>query len=136
MFSKIVIIFSVILLSSFSYAIEIDQNSLSFDYMSSDGAFWLDCYHEKGEQPHQWIVKCGKEKIQFRIHLLIREYNNADRDEVTVEFHYWADRDATPLKSATQSTWITMNKNSNTKKIIGYLGFDNDANQLRIEVKF
>ncbi len=115
-------------------AVELADSDISFDYLSTDGAFWYDCFHEKGSQPHQWRLKCGDKKIEFNIHLLLREYKSVSRNEVTVEFHYWADRIEPTIKSAKQSTWITMDKNSNTKKIMGYVGFDDDANQLRIEI--
>lgn len=131
----IFLVAAVVFISSKSQAVELTPENLNFDYMSSEGSFWLDCVHGKGEQPHQWKLKCGRQNVEFNIHLLLREYKDAEKNEVTVEFHYWADRFSDKLSSATQSTWITLDKNSKTKKIIGYLGFDNDANQLRMEIQ-
>ncbi len=141
-----------LLLTSNVYSLELKKDQLSFDFMSSDGSFWYDCNHEKGTEPHQWKLVCGSNtnKYEFNLHLVVTEHKNSVKDDVTIEFHYWADRrnnknkfkiepikcEDNYVKSSTQSTWITVDKNANTKKILGYLGFDNDATQLRVEILF
>ena len=54
----------------------LDPAKISFDYMSSDGGFWLDCTHTKGTQPHSWTVQC--QDYRFSLHLLLREFIRAD----------------------------------------------------------
>jgi hypothetical protein len=109
---------------------EFQHENLSFDFISSDGSFWYDCKHEKGREPHSWIAYC--DRFVFKMHLVLFQYHN--ENESTFEFHYWADELDNLHETHTQSTWLTVDKNARPKKIIGYLGFQNDASQLRIEV--
>lgn len=107
------------------------QENLTFNYLASDGSFWLDCKHVKGEQPHSWTAYCGQ--YIFKLHLVLNEYQR--ENEATFEFHYWADEFDNLKETHTQSTWLSIDQNAKPKKIIGYLGFTQDANQLRIEIK-
>lgn len=103
---------------------------LTFDYLASDGSYWYDCTHEKAKEPHDWTVTC--KDLSFNLHLLLYEYRKPD--ETTFEFHYWADEVSILKQSHTQSTWLTIDKEAKTKKILAYLGFTNDTSQLRMEV--
>jgi len=127
----ILILFSV---QSYSQTVDIKPEDVTFDFMSSEGSFWNDCTHKKLSEPHQWEIKCPDSTITFRVHLLLREYFNDS--EVTYEFHFWADRDQDKkTQTRTQSTWLTVDKGTKTRKIIGYLGFDEDTTQFRIEIR-
>lgn len=106
------------------------DSQLKFTFLSSEGDIWIDCSHEKQQQPHSWVVSCGQ--YRFDLHLFLQQYTHAS--ETTLEFHYWATETAVLKESHTQSTWITVDKDTKTKKIIGYLGFTNDAMQLRLQV--
>ena len=110
---------------------EFEHQQLQFDFMSTDGSYWYDCKHVKENQPHSWTVYC--DRYVFKLHLLLIQYHR--ENESTYEFHYWADETSQLKETHTQSTWLTVDKNAAPKKIIGYLGFSQDASQLRIEVK-
>jgi hypothetical protein len=103
---------------------------VSFDFLSSDGSFWIDCTHRRGGEPHAWIVKC--DRFEFRLHMFMSEYGSGN--DTTYEFHYWADEVTTIGETHTQSTWFTVDKTAKAKRIIAYLGFQKDASQLRLEV--
>lgn len=109
---------------------EFQHENLSFDFVASDGSYWYDCKHEKGREPHAWIAYC--DRFVFKMHLVLFQYHRAD--ESTFEFHYWADEFDNLKETHTQSTWLTVDKNARPKKIVGYLGFQGDSSQLRIEV--
>lgn len=110
---------------------EFEHEQLTFDFISSDGSYWYDCKHVKESQPHSWTVYC--DRYVFKLHLLLIQYHR--ENESTYEFHYWADETSQLKETHTQSTWLTVDKNAAPKKIVGYLGFTQDASQLRIEVK-
>ena len=121
-------------INCFANTVDLKPDDVTFDFMSSEGAFWNDCTHKKLEEPHQWEVQCPDSTIKFKVHLLLKEYYNDN--EVTYEFHFWADREQDKkIQTRTQSTWLTVDKGTKTRKIIGYLGFDEDSTQFRIEVK-
>lgn len=103
---------------------------LEFDFVSSDGSFWYDCTHKKEKDPHAWTVTC--KQFTFNLHLFLTEYQRAG--ETTYEFHFWANETKNLHEAHTQSTWLTVDKNALTKKIIAYLGFQQDATQLRLQV--
>lgn len=138
---RIIIIFALALISSVGFAkatkisvptaLELQHDNLSFDYLASDGSYWYNCKHDKGQQPHSWTVYC--DRYVFKLHLMLNKFLR--EDESTIEFHYWADEFENLNETHTQSTWLTLDKNTNPKKIIGYLGFVKDSAQLRIEVK-
>ncbi len=107
-----------------------EPENLSFDYLSTDGSFWYDCKHDKGVQPHSWTVYC--DRFVFQLHLMLIAYPR--ENETTFEFHYWADEFENLHETHTQSTWITVDKNTKLKKLMGYLGFTQDSSQLRIEI--
>ncbi len=109
---------------------EFKASQLSVDYLSSDGSYWYDCTHEKAKQPHDWVVTCKDYK--FNLHILLYEYIRTN--ETTFEFHYWADEITTIKETHTQSTWLTIDKEARTKKILGYLGFKGDSSQLRLQI--
>ena len=125
---------------------ELSVDQLSFDYMSSgSGGFWYDCTAKKDREPHDFLVQCKDHT--FRVHLLVRTWlpgketaPGHPRFETTYEMHYWADRLAQgandKMKSSTQSTWITVDNKALVKKVLGYIGFDDDSTQVRLEVKF
>jgi hypothetical protein len=120
---------------------ELNANQLSFDYMSSDGQIWYDCDVAKDLEPHDFIVMC--DGTRFRVHLLLRTYlplPNQPVGESTYELHYWADRFSDNpndyVDSSTQSTWITLESGTQVKKIVSYVGFNDDTFQLRVEIKF
>lgn len=125
--------FSFYALPSFAIlkATDFQSSQLNFDFIASDGSFWYDCTHKPGLEPHDWIVKC--DRFEFHLHLFLQQFQRAD--ESTFEFHYWADEVAVLKETHTQSTWITVDKKTVTKKIISYLGFQMDSSQLRIEVQ-
>jgi hypothetical protein len=110
---------------------EFQHEQLQFDFISSDGGYWYDCKHVKESQPHSWTVYCGR--YVFKLHLLLIQYHR--ENESTYEFHYWAGETSVLKETHTQSTWLTVDQNAKPKKIIGYLGFTQDASQLRIEVR-
>ncbi len=108
---------------------ELNPEQISLDFLSSDGAFWYDCTVTKGVQPHSFSGKCHDQK--FSLHLLLREINSAN--ETTFELHYWATR--TPIAQVrTQSTWLTVDTNAKVKRILSYIGFDEDSTQLRLQI--
>lgn len=106
------------------------HENLTFDFMASDGSYWYDCKHDKGVQPHSWTVYC--DRYVFKLHIMLREYHR--ENETSVEFHYWADEVENLKETHTQSTWLTVDKNTKPKKLTGYLGFLKDAAQLRIGI--
>jgi hypothetical protein len=110
---------------------EFKPSQLSFDFMSSEGSFWHDCTHVQAKASHDWIVTC--QEYTFNLHLLLYEYIRPN--EATYEFHYWADEVSVLKQAHTQSTWLTVDKEARAKRILAYLGFTNDAQQLRLEVK-
>ncbi len=117
--------------AQFPAATELKPENISLDFLSSEGGFWHDCIHQKGKEPYAWTVTCGPE--EFSLHLLLREFNSAT--ETTFELHYWATR--SPSKQVrTQSTWLTVDKLTKTKRILSYIGFDEDTTQLRLEINF
>jgi len=103
---------------------------LKFDFVSSDGSFWYDCTHKKEKEPHAWTVIC--KNYSFSLHLFLTQYQRPN--EATYEFHFWADEAKTLHENHTQSTWLTVDKNALTKKIVAYMGFQQDSIQLRLEV--
>jgi hypothetical protein len=109
---------------------QFEPEQLEFDFISSDGSYWYDCKHVKENQPHTWTVYC--DRYVFKLHLLLIQYHR--ENESTYEFHYWADETSVLKETHTQSTWLSVDKNAKTKKIIGFLGFTQDASQLRIGV--
>ena len=109
---------------------DFQHEDLTFDFLASDGSYWYDCKHDKGTQPHSWTVYC--DRFVFKLHIMLREYHHAD--DTSVEFHYWADEFENLKETHTQSTWLTVDKNTKPKKVIGYLGFLKDAAQLRIGI--
>ena len=109
---------------------EFAYENLSFNYISSDGSYWFDCKHEKGSQPHSWTVYC--DRFVFKLHIMLREYHR--ENETVIEFHYWADEFKNLDETHTQSTWLTVDKNTKPKSLVGYLGFSKDAAQLRIGI--
>ncbi len=109
---------------------DFQHENLTFDFMASDGSYWYDCKHDKGTQPHSWTVYC--DRFVFKLHILLREYHR--ENETSVEFHYWAAEVENLKETHTQSTWLTVDKNTKPKKLTGYLGFLNDAAQLRIGI--
>lgn len=128
----LILVALVISISTFAAPVKQDfqHENLNFDFISSDGAFWLDCKHDKGTQPHAWTVYCGK--YVFKLHMFLRQYNR--EDETTFEFHYWADEFDNLKETHTQSTWLSVDKNTKPKRIIAYLGFTGDTSQLRMEI--
>ena len=109
---------------------DFQHENLTFDFMASDGSYWYDCKHDKGTQPHSWTVYC--DRFVFKLHIMLREYHR--ENETSVEFHYWADEFENLNETHTQSTWLTVDKNTKPKKLTGYLGFLKDAAQLRIGI--
>lgn len=103
---------------------------LKFDFVSSDGSFWYDCTHKKEKEPHAWTVTCSQ--YTFNLHLFLTEYQRTN--EATYEFHFWADEVKALHETHTQSIWLTVDKNAVTKKILAYMGFQQDAIQLRLQV--
>lgn len=112
-------------------SIDLQAKQISFDYLSSDGGFWLDCTTIKNKQPHSFSASCGSYK--FDLHLRLMQYLRPD--ETTFEFHYWATETAVQKQTQTQSTWMTVDKAAKLKNIIGYLGFKEDSTQLRIRIQ-
>lgn len=104
---------------------------LQFTFMSTDGSNWQSCTHTKRDEPHQWSVQCAK--YQFNIHLFMNQYLRAD--EATIELNYWADEVSILNETHTHSTWLTVDQKAQAKKLVSYLGFSKDTNQLRLEVK-
>lgn len=129
-----VLLFLIFNLSSLLLnATTITPEQLQFDFLSSEGSFWHDCTHKKLEEPHQFLVSCPDQKNTFKVHLLLKEYFNPL--ETTYELHYWADySNSSNKQTSTQSTWLTVEKGTPVKKIVGYLGFDTDATQFRFEL--
>ena len=109
---------------------EFSAKELKFDFLASDGSYWYDCTHEKNQAPHSWSVTC--KDFKFSLHLLLYQYIRPN--ESTFELHYWADEVSILKQSHTQSTWLTVDKESKVKKILAYLGFQNDATQLRMQI--
>lgn len=129
-------LFLLIIWPSISFAqapppTEIKPSQVSFDYLSSDGGFWIDCDHTKEPQQHAWSVICGS--VDFSLHLFLREFLRPL--ETTFEFHYWATSHSLK-QSSTQSMWLTVDRDTKAKKLVGYLGFLDDSTQLRIEIDF
>ena len=127
---KLKIILPLLLLSQFAFGQEFDHDELTFDFLSTDGSYWYDCKHEKAREPHDWTAYCGP--YVFQMHIMLIEYPRPE--ETTFEFHFWADETAVLKETHTQSTWLTVDKISRPKRIIGYLGFSADAAQLRIGI--
>jgi hypothetical protein len=122
-------------LTSMGKTVVLSADQMDFDFISSEGSFWFDCIHKKLSEPHQWQVNCPNDQRTFRLHLMLNEY--LSQDEVTYELHFWADRDE-PLQkrqTRTQSTWITLDRAAKAKKIVSFLGFDEDATQFRLELR-
>jgi hypothetical protein len=103
---------------------------VKFTFMSSDGSVWINCSHKKTDIPHGWDVTCGDKK--FSLHLFMQEYSR--ENESTYEFHYWVDEIATLFETHTQSTWVTIDRRAQAKRVVSYLGFQKDSTQLRFEV--
>ncbi len=108
---------------------ELKPEQLSLDFLGSEGSFWHDCTITKGLQPHSWTAKC--QDHEFGLHLLLRELTSAT--ETTFELHYWATRTPNP-QVRTQSTWLTIENNAKIKRILSYIGFDDDSTQLRLQI--
>lgn len=109
---------------------DFSTEQLQFTFMSSDGSNWQKCTHTKKDQPHSWVVACAG--YQFKLHLFLRQ--SARSDESTFELNYWADEVALLNETHTHSTWITVNQVAQAKRLVSYLGFTKDTNQLRLEV--
>ena len=109
--------------------IELKPEQISLDFLSTDGAFWYDCTVTKGAQPHSWTGKCHDQ--EFSLHLLLRKFSAAT--ETTFELHYWATR-SPASQTRTQSTLLTVDTDSNIKRIVSYIGFDEDSSQLRLQI--
>jgi hypothetical protein len=111
-------------------SMDLQASQVSFDYLSSDGAFWYDCTTIKNKQPHSFTAVCGL--YTFTLHMMLMQYLRSD--ETTYEFHYWATEDLLLKQSQTQSTWLTVDKAAKVKDVLGYLGFQDDSSQLRIHL--
>ena len=107
-------------------------NQLQFTFMSTDGSTWQKCTHAKDTQIHEWAVACGNYK--FQLHLFFKSYSRAE--ESTYELNYWADEILILNETHTHSTWLTVDRKAQVKKIVSYLGFTKDTNQLRLEAEF
>lgn len=110
---------------------EILPEQVKLTFLNSDGAFWYDCQVQKNSAPHGFSATC--DKYQFSLHLLLRQYPHPE--DITFEFHYWANETAILKETHTQSIWMTVDKASKAKNIINYIGFSNDMHQLRLEIK-
>ena len=128
---KNIIFLFFLILSKPLLAAELRTEDLTFDFLSTDGSYWYDCVHEKASQPHDWKAVCGP--YVFQMHIMLKEYQRPD--ETTFEFHFWADETAKLFETHTQSTWLTVDSVSRPKNIVGYLGFSQDAAQLRVGIK-
>ncbi len=119
-----------ILFGSVSMA-DLKAEQISFIFLSNDGSIWEECRHSAGKEMHSWKVECGT--YRFDLHMFLRSHPRAE--ETTYEFHYWATETARLHETHTQSTWLTVDGESKAKRILGYLGFAEDALQLRIQIQ-
>jgi len=112
---------------------DIPTEQINFKFMSTEGDIYTSCLFKKGSDAHQYRVDCSDVKRVFSVHMFLKQYHR--NDETVYEFHYWVNESANGFKSNTQSTWLSVNKNADAVKIISYVGLDNDANQLRVEIR-
>jgi len=117
---------------------ELSAEQTRFQYMSTTGDIYTNCNVKKGTETHQFIVDCPEVKRWFSVHMLLNQYERKtdDAKETTYEFHYWVDEPDNGFRSNTQSTWLTVDSITDVLKIVSYVGLDNDANQLRVEIRF
>ncbi|MFN3696147.1 MAG: hypothetical protein ACK4VO_01805 [Pseudobdellovibrio sp.] len=135
---KYFILLILLVFNQFLIAGELNANQMRFHFMSTEGDVYTLCASKKGSQPHQFIVDCQQVNRIFYIHMLLNRYDRQFEDqlETTYEFHYWVNEPDNGYQSNTQSTWLTVKPTSEILKIVSYVGLDNDAHQLRVEIKF
>lgn len=119
---------------------EITEDNVTFRYMSSDGTIDLPCTAVYDEPDlWDWDVYCGKgTKMlrQFRVHLLIRMYENRQNPRSAMEVLYWViDRDKTPRAFSSTSSWIQYRNLSDLEVMRFSQGVENDYATLTVEFK-
>lgn len=129
---KIAIFIILFSFSDFLCAQDLTAEQTNFKYMSTEGDIYVSCLVKRGPESHQFLVDCPEVNRNFSVHMLLNQFERGE--ETTFEFHYWVNEPSNGFKSNTQSTWLTVNKKADVLKIVSYVGLDNDANQLRVEI--
>lgn len=119
----------------------IDEDNVSFKYVSNDGSIDLNCTHyfDKPELS-DWDVWCGKgTKMlrQFRVHFLVREYRHQTEEKSAYEILYWViDRNQNLSKAfSSTSSWIELQKKAPLQRLSFSQGVENDYAYLTVELK-
>lgn len=119
----------------------IQEEDVTFKYASADGTIELTCTHffDKPEYS-DWDVWCGKgTKLmrQFRVHFLVRQYQNRSENRSAFEVLYWViDRNQNMSKAfSSTSTWIQFNNLSALDTMSFSQGVENDYAYLKIDFK-
>lgn len=118
---------------------DVAENEVTFNYSSTDGEFTLKCTHYLHEPAlHDFDVWCGKgtrHMRTFRVHFLARQHERADGGSA-LEVLYWViDRDTTPRKFSSGSTWINFRSSTDLEKMSFSQGVENDYALLSVEYR-
>lgn len=118
---------------------EVAESEITFSYASTDGEFNLKCTHYLHDPAlHDFDVWCGKgtrHMRTFRVHFLSRQHERADGGSA-LEVLYWViDRDTTPRKFSSGSTWINFRSASDLERLTFSQGVENDYANLSVEYR-
>ncbi|MDG0815403.1 hypothetical protein [Bdellovibrio svalbardensis] len=148
---KALLIASILTISSTSLAVpkgfseirskEIQEDDVTFRYMSNDGTFDLKCAHVYDKPgAWDWDVWCGKGTNMlkmFRVHFLVRQYKAKAAEKTGFEILYWViDRNQPATKAfSSTSTWLQFNSLTDPEVLSFSQGVENDYAYLTLEYK-
>lgn len=119
----------------------IAEEDVVFKYQSNDGTIELQCTHvfDKPELS-DWDVWCGKGTKwlrQFRVHFLVRHYENRGAQRSAFEVLYWVIDRNQPMSKAFSSTssWVQFKNLSTLESMSFSQGVENDYAYLTVELK-
>lgn len=117
------------------------EENVSFHYSNSEGSIELSCTHYLDDpELNDWDVWCGKGTKMlkhFRVHFLVRQYENKKLSRSAFEVLYWViDRQQTLGNSFdSSSSWIQFRNLSDLDLLSFSQGIENDYAFLKINFR-
>ncbi|MEN0057276.1 MAG: hypothetical protein AAGB31_00450 [Bdellovibrio sp.] len=119
----------------------IAEDDVTFTYASNDGTIRLKCTHYFAKpDAHDWDVWCGKGTPlfrTFRVHFLVRQFENTETKKSAFEILYWViDRDQPIQKSfSSTSSWIQFRNLSDLELLSFSQSVENDYASLKVDLR-
>lgn len=119
----------------------IQEENVSFHYSNSDGSIELNCTHYLSDpELKDWDVWCGKGTKMFkhfRVHFLVKQYENRKAERSAFEILYWViDRQQIQSNAFdSSSSWIQFKNLSDLELLSFSQGVENDYAFLKVELR-